>query len=66
MSGSETQSNASIREEIFNEDPNIFTQSERDGITRAFGNGPAEGSAVPEADAGTQNGGTEASQNGGQ
>ncbi|ODN82304.1 hypothetical protein L202_02582 [Cryptococcus amylolentus CBS 6039] len=66
MPGSETQSNASIREEIFNEDPDIFTQSERDGITRAFGNGPAEGCATPEADDGTQNGGTEASQNGGQ
>ncbi|ODN73645.1 hypothetical protein L198_08270 [Cryptococcus wingfieldii CBS 7118] len=66
MSASETQSNASVRDEILNEDPNIFTQDEKDDITNAFGNGPAEGSAVSEADDGTQNGGTEASQSGGQ
>ncbi|TYJ52419.1 hypothetical protein B9479_006995 [Cryptococcus floricola] len=60
MPASETQSYASIRDEIVDEDPSILTQAEKDAITNGFGNGPAE------ADDGTQNGGTEASQSGGQ
>ncbi|ODN79026.1 hypothetical protein L202_04531 [Cryptococcus amylolentus CBS 6039] len=63
MPASENQSTASIRDEIFDEDPAILTQDEKDAIAGAFGNGPAEGT---EADDGTQNGGTEASQSGGQ